>query len=106
VLGHHAHVPQGIEERNGRLIFYSLGNFVFYQPQRIWTQTGFGVEIVVARSNGTVKIQHVHILPVRASRQPTLILSQAEREALRERLQRLSNVTIDQQDSAFVIRRQ
>lgn len=104
VLGHHAHVPQGIEERNGRLIFYSLGNFVFYQPQRIWTQTGIGVEIVVARSNGKVSIQDVRIIPVRAGKQPTLILSEAERTALWERLQRLSNVTIDQQESSLVIR--
>lgn len=105
VLGHHAHVPQGIEERNGRLIFYSLGNFVFYQPQRIWTQTGIGVEIVVARGGGKVGIYDVRILPVRAGKQPTFVLSEAERSALYERLQRLSNVTIDQQESFFVIRR-
>ena len=29
VLGHHPHVPQGIEAYHGGLIFYSLGNFVF-----------------------------------------------------------------------------
>ncbi len=29
VLGHHPHVPQGIEMRNGSLIAYSLGNFLF-----------------------------------------------------------------------------
>jgi poly-gamma-glutamate capsule biosynthesis protein CapA/YwtB (metallophosphatase superfamily) len=31
VIGHHPHVPQGIEWREGRLIIYSLGNFAFYQ---------------------------------------------------------------------------
>ena len=31
VVGHHPHVPQGIESWRGRPIFYSLGNFVFYQ---------------------------------------------------------------------------
>jgi poly-gamma-glutamate synthesis protein (capsule biosynthesis protein) len=106
VLGHHAHVPQGIEERNGRLILYSLGNFVFSQPQHLWTQTGLGVELVVARSHERVTLREVRLHPVRAGRQPTLILSHAERAALRERLQRLSNVTIDQQDSFFVIRHQ
>ena len=29
VIGHHPHVPQGIEVYNGRVIFYSLGNFIF-----------------------------------------------------------------------------
>jgi len=31
VIGHHPHVPQGIEWREGRPIIYSLGNFAFYQ---------------------------------------------------------------------------
>ena len=31
VIGHHPHVPQGIEWREGRPIVYSLGNFAFYQ---------------------------------------------------------------------------
>ncbi len=29
VIGHHPHVPQGIEEYKGHPIYYSLGNFVF-----------------------------------------------------------------------------
>lgn len=33
VLGHHPHVLQPIEEYQGKLIFYSLGNFVFDQMQ-------------------------------------------------------------------------
>ena len=32
VIGHHSHVPQGIEKINDSLIFYSLGNFLFDQP--------------------------------------------------------------------------
>jgi poly-gamma-glutamate capsule biosynthesis protein CapA/YwtB (metallophosphatase superfamily) len=32
VIGHHPHVPQGIEWWLGRPIIYSLGNFAFYQP--------------------------------------------------------------------------
>jgi len=42
VIGHHPHVPQGIEERGGRLIAYSLGNFVFWQPGDLhYRRTGF-----------------------------------------------------------------
>ena len=29
IIGHHPHVPQGIEKHNNSLIFYSLGNFYF-----------------------------------------------------------------------------
>jgi len=29
VIGHHPHVPQGVEHRDGGLIAYSLGNFIF-----------------------------------------------------------------------------
>lgn len=31
IIGHHPHVVQEIEEYNGKMIFYSLGNFVFDQ---------------------------------------------------------------------------
>jgi Bacterial capsule synthesis protein PGA_cap len=42
VIGHHPHVPQGVGFRQGRPVFYSLGNFVFaghdWAP---WTLVGF-----------------------------------------------------------------
>jgi poly-gamma-glutamate synthesis protein (capsule biosynthesis protein) len=31
VVGHHPHVMQAVEEYNGKLIYYSLGNFIFDQ---------------------------------------------------------------------------
>lgn len=39
VIGHHPHVPQGMEYVDGKPIIYSLGNFVFKQRQR-WTDAG------------------------------------------------------------------
>jgi poly-gamma-glutamate synthesis protein (capsule biosynthesis protein) len=42
VVGHHPHVPQGLEVRRGRLIAYSLGNFAFFQPPELhYRRTGF-----------------------------------------------------------------
>lgn len=42
VVGHHPHVPQGIEVYKGRPIAYSLGNFVFYQETDLaWRKTGY-----------------------------------------------------------------
>jgi poly-gamma-glutamate synthesis protein (capsule biosynthesis protein) len=46
VIGHHPHVPQGIEWWQGRPILYSLGNFVFYQPTALFhRKTGFCVSL-------------------------------------------------------------
>jgi len=36
VVGHHPHVPQGVELHQGRPIAYSLGNFVFYQQTPLY----------------------------------------------------------------------
>jgi poly-gamma-glutamate synthesis protein (capsule biosynthesis protein) len=46
VIGHHPHVPQGLEWHNGRLVIYSLGNFVFYQPTDLhYRKVGFCVTL-------------------------------------------------------------
>lgn len=43
VIGGHPHVVQNIEEYEGKLIFYSLGNFIFDQYFSKETQEGLGV---------------------------------------------------------------
>ncbi|MEW6750764.1 MAG: CapA family protein [Candidatus Latescibacterota bacterium] len=50
VLGHHPHVVQGMEEQDGRVIFYSLGNFLYpaYSSQGL-RFTGVQQESLVAR---------------------------------------------------------
>ena len=103
VIGHHPHVPQGIEERKGRYIFYSLGNFVFYQPQHVWTQFGIGVELHVVKTEQTVTVGSLKIIPIRAGKQPSVLLSEEESERIRERLQQFSNVNINREDSYFTV---
>lgn len=46
VIGHHPHVPQGIEWVDGKPILYSLGNFVFLQNSP-WTRSGLWAELTV-----------------------------------------------------------
>ena len=46
VAGHHPHVTQPWEHRGSGLIFYSLGNLVFDQFQRVETQRGALAEVV------------------------------------------------------------
>jgi poly-gamma-glutamate synthesis protein (capsule biosynthesis protein) len=46
VIGHHPHVPQGLEWHRSRPIIYSLGNFVFSQlTDLFWRRTGFCVTL-------------------------------------------------------------
>ena len=46
IVGHHPHVAQGIEEYREKLIFYSLGNFVFdmYFSQPVQQELALGFE--------------------------------------------------------------
>lgn len=52
ILGHHPHVIQGIEMKNGSLIAYSLGNFIFDQNWSEDTKTGLILNAYL--KNGTV----------------------------------------------------
>jgi len=46
VIGHHPHVPQGIQFYHNTPIIYSLGNFVFYQPTDLYYRKhGFLVDL-------------------------------------------------------------
>lgn len=47
VVGHHPHVPQGIEKYKGKYIFYSLGNFIHSQFKKSW---GIVVKIEIEKS--------------------------------------------------------
>lgn len=48
ILGHHPHVVQTYEKYNGKMIFYSLGNFVFDQYWSRDTQEELGVRVVLS----------------------------------------------------------
>ena len=55
VIGHHPHVPQGIEWLDGKPIVYSLGNFVFMQRQP-WTNRGLWADITVVPDSPRVRL--------------------------------------------------
>jgi poly-gamma-glutamate capsule biosynthesis protein CapA/YwtB (metallophosphatase superfamily) len=38
ILGHHAHLPKGIEVYKGKPIFYSMGNFAFDMPMEVFSE--------------------------------------------------------------------
>ena len=62
VIGHHPHVPQGVQWHRGRPIIYSLGNFVFDQATDLhWRRTGFCVSLHVEGN----RLSDVELLPYR-----------------------------------------
>lgn len=50
VIAHHPHVPQGIEFHNEVPIFYSLGNYLFYQETNLFhRKQGYLLELSVSK---------------------------------------------------------
>ncbi|MBI3956544.1 MAG: CapA family protein [Candidatus Kerfeldbacteria bacterium] len=68
VIGHHPHVVQESEIYNGRMIVYSLGNFIFDQYFSAETQRGLAVEIVLNAE--TVSYTLVPLASERSQPQP------------------------------------
>ena len=50
VIGHHSHFPGAMEDIDGRLVMYSLGNFIFDQDFRQATMMGLVPEMTFAGS--------------------------------------------------------
>ena len=88
VIGHHPHVPQGIEWWCGRPIIYSLGNFVFYQPTTLHhRKTGFCVSL---RCEGG-RISTLQLHPYRITDSGLRRLDPKEAQAFGRDLTRLSH---------------
>ena len=66
IVGHHPHVVQNYEQVNGKLIFYSLGNFIFDTDyQRAQKNTEVGILLKLSFSAEKMTWDH---LPVRINR--------------------------------------
>jgi poly-gamma-glutamate capsule biosynthesis protein CapA/YwtB (metallophosphatase superfamily) len=87
VIGHHPHVPQGMEWRRGRPIFYSLANFVFYQPTPLLhRKAGYVVTLRASRRGLT----DVKLLPYRVTDDGLRTLRPDEDRTFRRTMVRLS----------------
>lgn len=72
VIGHHPHVPRPIEVYNNKPIFYSLGNFAFWQPFSFATQHSFLARLTLDKKEGL----NYEIVPVKAGWQPELLTNE------------------------------
>jgi poly-gamma-glutamate synthesis protein (capsule biosynthesis protein) len=60
IIGHHPHVVQVMEKYKEKYIFYSLGNFVFDQPQSQETKEGLVIKVYFTKDG----ISKISFLPV------------------------------------------
>ncbi|MFH1129652.1 MAG: CapA family protein [Patescibacteria group bacterium] len=73
VLGGHPHVVQTIEEYKGKMIFYSLGNFIFDQYWSEDTMEGLAVEILLEKIDNQIKAEYKqHKILINKDSQPEL----------------------------------
>ncbi|MFN0158843.1 MAG: CapA family protein [Bacteroidota bacterium] len=91
-LGHHPHVPHGMEANNGKLTVYSLGNFVFRQPFTFWTQWSFAVSVIITKDEKGTRISLFECVPASVGLQPTFEITDQEASVVLERVKTLSNV--------------
>ncbi|MFH1947537.1 MAG: CapA family protein [Candidatus Magasanikbacteria bacterium] len=62
IIGTHPHVVQPIEEYNGKMIYYSLGNFIFDQYFSTETQQGLNIAIFLEKGDN-IEVKY-NILPI------------------------------------------
>ena len=65
VIGHHPHVPMNYETVGNKIIFYSLGNFIFdtdYQRSQFNTQYGLLVKLNFTKNDMTFEPMGIEIL--------------------------------------------
>lgn len=89
VIGAHPHVVQGIERYNGKLIFYSLGNFIFNQN----IERTFALSIDFDNENVNPSYS---LIPAKAKGATTFEMTAEEASGLYSYMNSISsNVTID-----------
>ena len=95
IIGHHPHVVQGVEELNGCLVAYSLGNFIF---DCILSDCRWSVILSVELSSHN-EITNWDVLPVELDAEHRPVLpSTARSHALRNEFERRCQLTNDQAD--------
>lgn len=96
ILGHHPHIPYGIETAWGKMAVHSLGNFVFMQPDRYWTRFSFALSFDIVRDATGMRVRSFHALPLRAGFQPEFLAPGGDAESVRDRIRLLSSKDVQE----------
>lgn len=87
VIGHHPHVPQGVFIHKGTPICCSLGNFVFYQPTRLyWRKLGYMVDLKLSDKG----VAGLEIIPYHIHEKGVSALAGKEKTGFLARLEDIS----------------
>ncbi len=79
IIGHHPHVVQSFEIYNDKMIFYSLGNFVFDQYWSVATQEELAIGIVLDDSDEDSRLKtKVYLFPMKSERAQSRLMSEVE----------------------------
>lgn len=93
-LGHHPHVPYGVEQFEGKYIVHSLGNFVFRQPDRFWTQRSFAFAADITKDGSGTRVSLFRCIPVQTGFQPEFVKDEHEIELILERIRAQSTQSL------------
>ena len=87
IVGHHAHVPQGVQICSGVPICFSLGNFVFYQETDLYyRKLGYLVKAGVSRAG----LAHIQLIPYEIGSESLRLLQGDESAQFFESLKEVS----------------
>jgi len=107
VVAHHAHVAQGVELTDGKLIFYGLGNFLHHgmanmSSQGICRDYGLVARVhLLKNGSGKISVRAVEAIPVADMHIQTSRLSSVQASHLRIRaLNYLSKTLTSQEDNS------
>jgi len=92
IIGHHPHVVQSIEEYKGKLIFYSLGNFVFDMYASLDTQQELALGIGFQESKLTI-----YLVPLQSHKSQLSLMSVKEKEDFLSWLAQISSPSLSSQ---------
>jgi len=78
IIGHHPHVVQGFENYKGKLILFSLGNFIFDQYWSKDTQEELGVKISLNRDEDDKLVTNAEFYPMKSEKSQTRLMNEDE----------------------------
>ncbi|MBD3329911.1 AmmeMemoRadiSam system protein B [Candidatus Peregrinibacteria bacterium] len=78
IIGHHPHVVQSFEIYKDRLIFYSLGNFVFDQYWSVETQEELGIGLVLDDSPNGKMTSKAYLFPMKSEASKPRLMTEEE----------------------------
>lgn len=92
VIGHHPHVPQGVQIVQGVPVCYSLGNYVFYQEtEQLYRKTGYMVRAGISK-NGVAEVE---LVPYEIQPDRLALITGQQRERFLADMKRISDPLIE-----------